>query len=56
VTVAGELCRRLVSWDLRPPPRGGSPFPGARWFGDVCQWRNVVTTVLVHVLLLILVW
>ncbi|RLM55574.1 hypothetical protein C2845_PM10G16230 [Panicum miliaceum] len=28
----------------------------ARWFGDVCQWKNVATTALVHVLLLILVW
>ncbi|KAG2612847.1 FT-interacting protein 1-like [Panicum virgatum] len=28
----------------------------ARWFGDVCRWRNVATTALVHVLLLILVW
>ena len=29
---------------------------GARWFGDVCHWKNVATTALVHVLLLILVW
>ncbi|KAL6874160.1 hypothetical protein ACP4OV_014242 [Aristida adscensionis] len=28
----------------------------ARWFADVCHWRNVATTALVHVLLLILVW
>lgn len=27
-----------------------------RWLDDVCQWRNPVTTVLVHVLFLILVW
>ncbi|KAJ0965063.1 hypothetical protein J5N97_026201 [Dioscorea zingiberensis] len=27
-----------------------------RWFDDVCRWRNPVTTVLVHVLFLILVW
>ncbi|WVZ79405.1 hypothetical protein U9M48_026985 [Paspalum notatum var. saurae] len=28
----------------------------ARWFNDVCQWKNAATTALVHVLLLILVW
>jgi hypothetical protein len=28
----------------------------ARWFNDVCLWKNVATTALVHVLLLILVW
>jgi predicted membrane protein len=28
----------------------------ARWFSDVCHWKNVATTALVHVLLLILVW
>ncbi|KAG6495105.1 FT-interacting protein 1-like [Zingiber officinale] len=27
-----------------------------KWFGNVCQWRNPITTALVHVLLLILVW
>ncbi|MQL94254.1 hypothetical protein Taro_026907 [Colocasia esculenta] len=27
-----------------------------RWFGDVCHWKNPITTVLVHVLFLILVW
>lgn len=27
-----------------------------RWFDDVCRWRNPVTTLLVHVLFLILVW
>jgi hypothetical protein len=29
---------------------------GARWFADVCLWKNVATTALVHVLLLILIW
>ncbi|KAI4971078.1 FT-interacting protein 1 [Hordeum vulgare subsp. vulgare] len=28
----------------------------ARWFADVCHWKNVATTALVHVLLLILIW
>ncbi|GFQ08154.1 multiple c2 and transmembrane domain-containing protein 1 [Phtheirospermum japonicum] len=28
----------------------------SRWFGDVCEWRNPITSVLVHVLFLILVW
>ncbi|TVU08170.1 hypothetical protein EJB05_41561, partial [Eragrostis curvula] len=28
----------------------------ARWFNDVCHWKNVATTALVHVLLLILIW
>lgn len=28
----------------------------AKWFGDVCNWRNPMTSVLVHVLFLILVW
>ncbi|CAN6453668.1 unnamed protein product [Victoria cruziana] len=27
-----------------------------KWFNDICHWRNPVTTVLVHVLFLILVW
>ncbi|KAL3516555.1 hypothetical protein ACH5RR_023457 [Cinchona calisaya] len=27
-----------------------------RWFGDVCHWRNPVTSVLVHILFLILIW
>ncbi|XP_031373078.1 FT-interacting protein 1-like [Punica granatum] len=27
-----------------------------RWFGDVCNWRNPTTSVLVHVLFLILIW
>ncbi|EEF49182.1 FT-interacting protein 1 [Ricinus communis] len=31
-------------------------FSMSRWFGDICQWRNPVTSVLVHVLFLILIW
>ncbi|KAM2263447.1 hypothetical protein ACFX1S_039956 [Malus domestica] len=27
-----------------------------RWFADVCNWKNSVTTVLVHILFLILIW
>ncbi|KAL6560450.1 FT-interacting protein 1 [Orobanche gracilis] len=27
-----------------------------RWFGDVCNWRNPITSVLVHILFLILIW
>lgn len=27
-----------------------------KWFSDICQWKNPVTTVLVHILFLILVW
>ncbi|KDP43429.1 hypothetical protein JCGZ_16716 [Jatropha curcas] len=27
-----------------------------RWFGDICQWRNPITSVLVHILFLILIW
>ncbi|XP_068331243.1 FT-interacting protein 1-like [Pyrus communis] len=27
-----------------------------RWFTDVCNWKNSMTTVLVHILFLILVW
>ncbi|KAF8396093.1 hypothetical protein HHK36_017705 [Tetracentron sinense] len=27
-----------------------------RWFGDVCDWKNPITSVLVHVLFLILIW
>eukprot|EP00249_Psilotum_nudum_P024003 c29055_g1_i2 orf=951-3830(+) len=27
-----------------------------RWFKEICEWKNPVTTVLVHVLFLILVW
>ncbi|GKV27521.1 hypothetical protein SLEP1_g36687 [Rubroshorea leprosula] len=26
------------------------------WFGDVCNWKNPVTSVLVHILFLILIW
>ncbi|XP_047323107.1 FT-interacting protein 1-like [Impatiens glandulifera] len=37
-----------------------SLFSGAisvgKWIGDVCHWRNPVTSVLVHVLFLILIW
>lgn len=28
----------------------------SRWFGNVCQWKNPVTSVLVHILFLILIW
>ncbi|KAJ4850620.1 FT-interacting protein 1 [Turnera subulata] len=28
----------------------------SRWFGDICQWRNPITSVLVHILFLILIW
>eukprot|EP00249_Psilotum_nudum_P008498 c21321_g1_i1 orf=242-2542(-) len=28
----------------------------SHWFSDICLWRNPVTTVLVHILFLILVW
>ncbi|XP_058207062.1 FT-interacting protein 1-like [Rhododendron vialii] len=28
----------------------------SRWLGDVCHWKNPVTTVLVHILFLILIW
>lgn len=27
-----------------------------RWFSDICLWKNPVTTVLVHILFLILIW
>ncbi|KAE8724075.1 60S ribosomal protein L6-like [Hibiscus syriacus] len=27
-----------------------------RWFGNVCNWKNPITSVLVHVLFLILIW
>ncbi|KAA8515707.1 hypothetical protein F0562_018682 [Nyssa sinensis] len=27
-----------------------------RWYGDVCHWKNPITSVLVHVLFLILIW
>ncbi|XP_057541782.1 FT-interacting protein 1-like [Amaranthus tricolor] len=28
----------------------------SRWFGDVCHWKNPITSVLVHILFLILIW
>ncbi|KAJ0094581.1 hypothetical protein Patl1_17254 [Pistacia atlantica] len=28
----------------------------SRWFGEVCKWRNPITSVLVHILFLILIW
>ncbi|KAE9464967.1 hypothetical protein C3L33_03128, partial [Rhododendron williamsianum] len=28
----------------------------SRWLGDVCHWKNPVTSVLVHILFLILIW
>lgn len=28
----------------------------SRWFGDVCNWKNPITSVLVHILFLILIW
>lgn len=28
----------------------------SRWFDDVCHWKNPITSVLVHVLFLILIW
>ncbi|XP_057978722.1 FT-interacting protein 1-like isoform X2 [Malania oleifera] len=28
----------------------------SRWFGNVCHWKNPITSVLVHVLFLILIW
>ncbi|XP_015871531.3 FT-interacting protein 1 [Ziziphus jujuba] len=30
-------------------------FSMGKWFGDVCNWKNTVTTVLVHILFLILI-
>ncbi|KAL6129878.1 hypothetical protein ACLB2K_068260 [Fragaria x ananassa] len=33
-----------------------SMFSMSRWFGDVCNWKNSMTTVLVHILFLILIW
>ncbi|XP_058073516.1 FT-interacting protein 1-like [Magnolia sinica] len=27
-----------------------------RWFGDVCHWKNPITSVLVHILFTILIW
>ncbi|CAM6123992.1 unnamed protein product [Calypogeia fissa] len=31
-------------------------FAVRKWFDDICTWKNPVTTVLVHILFLILVW
>ncbi|KAH7570692.1 hypothetical protein JRO89_XS05G0157800 [Xanthoceras sorbifolium] len=31
-------------------------FSISRWFSDVCNWRNPITSVLVHILFLILIW
>ncbi|XP_062175662.1 FT-interacting protein 1 [Alnus glutinosa] len=31
-------------------------FSMSRWFGDVCDWKNPITSVLVHILFLILIW
>ncbi|WCJ26389.1 C2 calcium/lipid-binding plant phosphoribosyltransferase family protein [Euphorbia peplus] len=31
-------------------------FSISRWFGDICEWKNPVTSVLVHILFLILIW
>ncbi|KAH7837386.1 hypothetical protein Vadar_013261 [Vaccinium darrowii] len=28
----------------------------SRWLGDVCNWKNPITSVLVHILFLILIW
>ncbi|CAI0428008.1 unnamed protein product [Linum tenue] len=28
----------------------------SRWFNEICQWRNPVASVLVHILFLILIW
>ncbi|KAK9751056.1 hypothetical protein RND81_02G238300 [Saponaria officinalis] len=28
----------------------------SRWFGDVCNWKNSITSVLVHILFFILLW
>ncbi|XP_031255964.1 FT-interacting protein 1 [Pistacia vera] len=28
----------------------------SRWFGEVCKWRNPITSVLVHILFLIMIW
>ncbi|GAB4856862.1 FT-interacting protein 7 [Ancistrocladus abbreviatus] len=30
-------------------------FAAGKWFGDICMWRNPITTVLVHILFLMLV-
>ncbi|KAL3580185.1 hypothetical protein D5086_018020 [Populus alba] len=31
-------------------------FTMSHWFVDICQWRNPITSVLVHILFLILIW
>ncbi|KAB1224791.1 Multiple C2 and transmembrane domain-containing protein 2 [Morella rubra] len=31
-------------------------FSASRWFADVCNWKNPITSVLVHILFLILIW
>lgn len=31
-------------------------FSVSRWFTEVCNWRNPITSVLVHILFLILIW
>ncbi|CAK9154910.1 unnamed protein product [Ilex paraguariensis] len=31
-------------------------FSVSRWLGDVCHWKNPITSVLVHILFLILIW
>jgi hypothetical protein len=31
-------------------------FSMSHWFGDICHWRNPITSVLVHILFLILIW
>ncbi|KAK9283501.1 hypothetical protein L1049_011747 [Liquidambar formosana] len=31
-------------------------FSVGHWFGEVCHWKNPVTSVLVHILFLILIW
>lgn len=32
------------------------PIAAGKWFDDICNWKNPVTTVLVHILFFILVW
>nr|CAD1824228.1 unnamed protein product [Ananas comosus var. bracteatus] len=62
-TVAGWLARAEpplgpeVQGELVPDHGGGGVGVGlARWVDDVRRWRSPVTTVLVHVLYLVLVW
>ncbi|KAG2671540.1 hypothetical protein I3760_13G002000 [Carya illinoinensis] len=31
-------------------------FSVSRWFGDICNWKNPITSVMVHMLFLILIW